>query len=341
MPHDSRLIIRPNDNAAFIHPSIRKKWIQNLVDLLHTCLLKGDIPRAKRAWSILVRCREVNWKSRWYWGLLILSSDSSAQAPGGYESTIGSGDKSKDVQRWLNSLRVFAKEEDKPSLLHALVLHLIKAGQHRQAYDQLETWLSSYPYLLSGPLHTYAGLLSFYLAQPASTKLSSRTQHQDTRRSSSVSGSSRASSPPAFTPQADPAALRQARGWFVKALEIDQTDEVAKQFIALIDNPNQEDGADSDEESDRGDQSRGGLSDSETDTEAEMDEKPEEFDPSDSDQSVDHERHSSEDESASEEVVDEEAEDLVESDEKKKDEEEDIALSDKSWSSEYSDSYGR
>ncbi|OCF78565.1 hypothetical protein I204_00505 [Kwoniella mangroviensis CBS 8886] len=264
MPLNTASNIQPNDTKAFQHPSIRKRWIQNLIDLLHFSLLKGDIERAKRAWSILVRCREVNWKSRWYWGLLILSSSSST-SNGGFDPQ----SQGREVERWLNGLRVSAREEDKPSLLHALVLHLIKSGQYRHAYDQLETYLSSYPFLLSGPLHTYAGLLSFYLAQPPSLRSdgqslpisSSFNDKQALRRRLSAevelersSRSSLSSSPP-LRPidhqhlTADAAGLRTARSWFVKALEIDKTDQVARQFIDLIDNPDKK-GINDDDESD-------------------------------------------------------------------------------------------
>ncbi|WWC98638.1 hypothetical protein V866_005531 [Kwoniella sp. B9012] len=264
MPLNTSSNIQPNDPKAFQHPSIRKRWIQNLIDLLHFSLLKGDIERAKRAWSILVRCREINWKSRWYWGLLILSSSSSTSNDGFESQSQG-----REVERWLNGLRVSAREEDKPSLLHALVLHLIKSGQYRHAYDQLETYLSSYPFLLSGPLHTYAGLLSFYLAQPPSLRFhgqslpnsSSFHEKQALRQHLSVelelersSRSSLSSSPP-LRPidhqhlTADAAGLRTARSWFVKALEIDKTDQVARQFIDLIDNPDKK-GINDDDESD-------------------------------------------------------------------------------------------
>jgi len=43
-------------------------------------------------------------------------------------------------------------------------------------------YLPSYPYILSAPLHTYAGLLAFYLAQP----ISRRSQKH---RESSMAGS--------------------------------------------------------------------------------------------------------------------------------------------------------
>ena len=59
----------------------------------------------------------------------------------------------REVERWLKGVRVSAREVDvgricpacdsadlkKPSLLHALILHLIKHERFRQALDELET----------------------------------------------------------------------------------------------------------------------------------------------------------------------------------------------------------
>ena len=44
--------LRPHDPQK--HESVRKIYIQNLTDLLHVCLLRGELERAKRAWAILV-----------------------------------------------------------------------------------------------------------------------------------------------------------------------------------------------------------------------------------------------------------------------------------------------
>lgn len=113
------------------------------------------------------------------------------------------------------------------------------------------SYLTSYPYLLSGPLHTYAGLLSFYLSQPpsnlaknASTSSTSKSQAHigeaqaaeiDSEQSvssrsdiSTVRPPSRAMEPP------NPILIRQARAYFVKALAIDETDVVAGEFIEIV-----------------------------------------------------------------------------------------------------------
>jgi hypothetical protein len=58
-PHPSRQRMAPNTYPLIPHnthqsTSIRKSYIQNLTDLLHVCLLRGEVERAQRAWAILV-----------------------------------------------------------------------------------------------------------------------------------------------------------------------------------------------------------------------------------------------------------------------------------------------
>ena len=101
-------------------------------------------------------------------------------------------------------------------------------------------YLPSYPYLQSGPLHTYAGLLCFYLAQNPQNSTQQLTQRVTRARSSPISqphdseledvtlGTQGASQ--------NTSLLRQARSWFGKALSIDPTDEVAQEFIRLVRN---------------------------------------------------------------------------------------------------------
>lgn len=112
------------------------------------------------------------------------------------------------------------------------------------------SYLTSYPYLLSGPLHTYAGLLAFYLAQPilSRTPLTGETRHPDrpsrapsaqpSRASSPTSQSSRSTlvpiGPSVSSEPPNPILLKQARGYFNKALSLNRGDEVALEFISLV-----------------------------------------------------------------------------------------------------------
>lgn len=54
----------------------RQVHIRRLYDLLQLCLQRNDISRAKRAWAILARCKEVNWKIMWTTGVHLLGDDS-------------------------------------------------------------------------------------------------------------------------------------------------------------------------------------------------------------------------------------------------------------------------
>lgn len=111
---------------------LRHAYIHSLANLLHACLLRGDIDRAKRAWAILVsivhvsldmyllmrawqiRCREVDWRARWQWGLLFLSSGSSDAVQNTQASMYASQaeDDYRQAERWINTLRVSARMED-------------------------------------------------------------------------------------------------------------------------------------------------------------------------------------------------------------------------------------
>lgn len=50
----------------------RKIHIRRLYDTLQLCILRRDITRARKAWAILVRCKEVHWKALWRTGVLLL-----------------------------------------------------------------------------------------------------------------------------------------------------------------------------------------------------------------------------------------------------------------------------
>lgn len=124
-------------NARDTPTSIRKIHIQNLVDLLHACLLRGDLIRARRAWSILVsyvarceiivhwrdessfnakiRCREVDWKSRWRWGLALhpAAIPQGQAIPTSSASSGYSADQAgTELAQWLRTLRMTVGPEE-------------------------------------------------------------------------------------------------------------------------------------------------------------------------------------------------------------------------------------
>ena len=50
----------------------RKTHIRRLFDVLQLCIQRHDWDRAKRAWAILARCREVDWRTLWRTSVLLL-----------------------------------------------------------------------------------------------------------------------------------------------------------------------------------------------------------------------------------------------------------------------------
>ena len=50
----------------------RKFHIRRLNDLLYLCLERDDLPRARRAWSILTQCKEFDWKKHWQTGVRLV-----------------------------------------------------------------------------------------------------------------------------------------------------------------------------------------------------------------------------------------------------------------------------
>ena len=52
--------------------SARRVHLRRLYDILELCIHRGDLERARKAWAILVRCKEVNWKAMWRTGTLLV-----------------------------------------------------------------------------------------------------------------------------------------------------------------------------------------------------------------------------------------------------------------------------
>ena len=55
----------------------RKVHIRRLYDLLQLCIQRNDIVRAKRTWTILLRCKEIDWKSMWSTGIQLLGEQNA------------------------------------------------------------------------------------------------------------------------------------------------------------------------------------------------------------------------------------------------------------------------
>ncbi|KAI0335616.1 hypothetical protein GY45DRAFT_1240454 [Cubamyces sp. BRFM 1775] len=134
----------------------RKLHIRRVFDVLNLCIQRRDWPRARRAWAILARCKEVDWKEMWRTSLLLLGET-------GNEDDLGHSHEDR-----VSFLTVMMRQhpEERESILKELVLHLIQLGMHRRALEELDLYLPSYPYQDNPVLHVYAGLIALYLAQP-------------------------------------------------------------------------------------------------------------------------------------------------------------------------------
>lgn len=51
----------------------RKVHIRRLIDVLQLSLLRRDYDRARRAWAILIRCKEIDWKDMWKTAVALLA----------------------------------------------------------------------------------------------------------------------------------------------------------------------------------------------------------------------------------------------------------------------------
>ncbi|GLB34000.1 putative RNA polymerase I specific initiation factor [Lyophyllum shimeji] len=58
-------------------------------------------------------------------------------------------------------------QDDREHILQELIIQLIQSERHREALDELELYLPTFPYQNNPILHIYAGLISLYLAQPS------------------------------------------------------------------------------------------------------------------------------------------------------------------------------
>ncbi|KAJ7068466.1 hypothetical protein C8F01DRAFT_1336320 [Mycena amicta] len=131
----------------------RKIHIRRLHDIMNISIQRNDFTRATRAWNILARCKEVDWKSMWTTGLHILAEDL---------------DDDEKHSRKIDFLRVMMlqRPNDREIILKELSLRLILSGRYREALDDLELYLPSFPYQDNPVLNVYAGLLTLYIAQP-------------------------------------------------------------------------------------------------------------------------------------------------------------------------------
>ncbi|KAJ7490367.1 hypothetical protein B0H11DRAFT_1022404 [Mycena galericulata] len=183
--------------------------IRRLYDVMNLCIQRNDLQRATRAWSILARCKEVDWRTIWSTSVHILAEDL---------------DEREKASQKVDFLRVMMLQnsEDRETILKELVLRLILSGQHREALDEVELFLPSFPYQDNPLLHLYAGLIALHLAQPTSEVSS-----------------------------LNPTLLRNSQSHFERTKALDPDNEIAEAFLWKIEElngTNAQPGDESDEE---------------------------------------------------------------------------------------------
>jgi RNA polymerase I-specific transcription initiation factor RRN11 len=123
-----------------------KVHIRRIYDILQLCIQRGDLSRARRAWIILARCKEVNWRALWRTAICVLDDSSVRES---------NEQLSLSAIEWLRSMMLQYPNEVKPqffchpsiikrlslkqeSILRELTLRLITAERYREALDQLD-----------------------------------------------------------------------------------------------------------------------------------------------------------------------------------------------------------
>ncbi|KAL1738865.1 hypothetical protein HDZ31DRAFT_16613, partial [Schizophyllum fasciatum] len=182
----------------------RKLHIRRLWDVLHLCIQKGDMPRARRAWLILARCKEIPWTAHWNIATLILNGDPARSNDSTMHDAAASHDDELPAVDFLRTM-MLQLPDAREDMLRELVLHLIRHGRCREALDELELYLPSFPYSDNPTLHVYAGLTKLYLAQP------------------SASGG-------AF----NKSGVRDAQSHFERALSLDEENAAARVFLEKV-----------------------------------------------------------------------------------------------------------
>ncbi|KAI0030534.1 hypothetical protein K488DRAFT_54031 [Vararia minispora EC-137] len=165
----------------------RAVHIRRLYDILLLSLQTDDYRRAQNAYAILLRCKEIDWKELWKLGVYLLGK--------------------QDVGRDVEFLRAMLLQHpnEREAIMQELVLALVRANCEREALDELELYLPSFPYQDNPALHTYAGIICIHLA-----------------------GQEREQTP--FTSFR----LRIAQGYFERARQLDPENGVAQAFLEKV-----------------------------------------------------------------------------------------------------------
>ncbi|KAG8218677.1 hypothetical protein J3R82DRAFT_4344 [Butyriboletus roseoflavus] len=163
----------------------RRVHLRRLYDVLHLSIQRGDLHRARRAWAILARCKEIDWRTSWMLAIGLLNR---------------SGHRTESNQTKIDYLRttMLHSPEDRESILCELVHLYVVAGRHREALDELElfelqafryksllTYLTSvlYPRFLTATMPCFISMRGYVLSLPLSLVPRARSMYnQSTAR---------------------------------------------------------------------------------------------------------------------------------------------------------------
>ncbi|KAG8851013.1 hypothetical protein FRB96_009495 [Tulasnella sp. 330] len=238
--------------------STRRRHIRLLNDILHLSIQRRQWDKARRAWAVLARCSEVDWRAMWHIGLLLIGKQTrpaGVEGNGHEEGTSSSVMVAQDRVDYLKTL-MLRYPLRRESLLRELSLELIFQERYTEALDELELYLPIFPYHDNPVLHLYAGLICLYLAQkPSSDDIVSKamsTAAEPGRYSRSVRTNKRKraemtrfsfSNYYGEAPLSSldvsgfsPGYARSAQRYFDRAKTIDPQNPTAKTFLALLEN---------------------------------------------------------------------------------------------------------
>ncbi|CAE6446377.1 hypothetical protein ACGC1H_001681 [Rhizoctonia solani] len=147
--------------------SSRKQHIRFTYDLLHVCLQRGDLVRARRAWAVLVKCPEIDWRTLWAVGLALMPGRDDGEG----------GRATREHVNYLKRVRLQLPHLQE-TLLKETILALIDLGEYQEALDELDLYIVTMPFDQNPVLHLYAGMLWLFTAQPRAGSLDDSTSEE-------------------------------------------------------------------------------------------------------------------------------------------------------------------
>ncbi|QRV76248.1 RNA polymerase I specific initiation factor [Ceratobasidium sp. AG-Ba] len=201
---------RPHRELSAANSS-RKQHIRFTYDILHVCLQRGDLVRARRAWTILVRCPEIDMRTIWQIGLALIPRE-------GEEGKRGKA--TREHVGYLKRVRLQIPEMQE-TLLKETVLALIDMGEYQEALDELDLYIVTMPFDQNAVLHLYAGMLWLYTAQPR------RDMHENDEEEKVIEDDIE----PIDTRDYDLTRVASAKRHFRRALALDPDNAFARGFL--------------------------------------------------------------------------------------------------------------